>query len=380
MQYFFQFGFSPDLASRELANLLTQRHLKFHKQVLSPSEVILTTHKPLDTEELMSLLGGTLRIAPFVAACDQDHLEETLLRVLAKQEFTSKLVFSLSFLNFHSEPQPTAVHLKSELDKLGITSRFNLPKYRFQTPAIITAQHLHELIILRHQEKYQVYHTNQVTASKDWSYRDRGRPVIDSKSGTLPLKVSRMLLNLATGTPISADTVILDPFCGSGSILSEAVVLGAQAVGIDIDPQAVAATEANLSWLKQSYPQANYRLFTQDTTQITPQNFPLTPVDAVVTEGYLGSPDQLSLQDTIDQITSLEHLYQQSLLQLRTVLKPGGRVVIALAQYRLLESVKSLQNLIDTCENSGYTRLTGPLVYSQPRARVKRAIYVLQNR
>ncbi len=61
--------------------------------------------------------------------------------------------------------------------------------------------------------------------------------------GSLKPSVAAALLHLAD---VSTSSVLLDPFCGAGTILAEAALAGSQAFGGDLDPQAVSATRENL--------------------------------------------------------------------------------------------------------------------------------------
>lgn len=67
-------------------------------------------------------------------------------------------------------------------------------------------------------------------------------------SSSLPSRLARALVNLVVGR---ADS-ILDPFCGSGSILLEAQATGLQAYGMDVNPKMVGMTRQNLAYFKYS--------------------------------------------------------------------------------------------------------------------------------
>src|SRR6185436_6702703 len=55
-----------------------------------------------------------------------------------------------------------------------------------------------------------------------------------------PLTARRALATLELGK----GAIVLDPFCGSGTVLVEAALVGARAVGVDANPLAVAIARA----------------------------------------------------------------------------------------------------------------------------------------
>jgi tRNA G10 N-methylase Trm11 len=62
-------------------------------------------------------------------------------------------------------------------------------------------------------------------------------------SSSLPSRLARGLVNLVS--PPAA--VILDPFCGTGSILLEANAIGVQAYGVDLNPKMTRMSRKNLA-------------------------------------------------------------------------------------------------------------------------------------
>jgi len=74
-------------------------------------------------------------------------------------------------------------------------------------------------------------HSYQIHETKPWHM-----------STSLPTRLARALVNLA-GTKVKS---VLDPCCGSGSIILEACALGLEAYGRDINPRMVGMTRKNL--------------------------------------------------------------------------------------------------------------------------------------
>ncbi|MCD6474781.1 MAG: methyltransferase domain-containing protein [Anaerolineaceae bacterium] len=119
---------------------------------------------------------------------------------------------------------------------------------------------------------------------------------------------------------VKAGQRVLDPFCGAGTILIEAAAHGAEVVGGDISPLAIAASLSN-------FKEAD---FVTHLHHWDAQSLPLKKacVDVILTNPPWGGQIQA---DDIDQ------LYRRSCAEMRRVLKPGGKIVL------LTESVFSEQ-------------------------------------
>ena len=125
--------------------------------------------------------------------------------------------------------------------------------------------------------------------------------------GVMMPRMARTLVNLACANP---GDILLDPFCGTGGILIESVLLGIRSVGSDFDPLMVNGSRTNL-------PVAD--LLIADTTRLP---FRDRCIDAVVTDFPYGQSVCIRKADTMDQ------LYDDSLAQIRCVMKPGRRAVV----------------------------------------------------
>ena len=147
------------------------------------------------------------------------------------------------------------------------------------------------------------------------------------------------MVNLAG---IKDGNVVLDPFCGSGTILMEAVLAtkAKQIIGSDIEEKQISYTDKNNNWLVQekilsANDAKRFRTFTSDIIDI--KNF-LSPktVDAVITEGYLGPPlhgDES--QKTLDKNASeIQQLWIESLKALKPILKDSAKLVIITPEYK----------------------------------------------
>ncbi|MDO8598909.1 MAG: methyltransferase domain-containing protein [bacterium] len=163
---------------------------------------------------------------------------------------------------------------------------------------------------------------------EEWGKRDFGRPKRDARSGMLPPKLARMMLNIgaASRQPQAASFSLLDPFCGSGTILTEAMVLGvSRIIGTDMSAVAIRDATANAAWMGNQLPSTHEVTISECDVRRLSQCV-RERVDAIVTEPYLGPPHP-SPRSIPLLIEELESLYVSAFREFVKVLKPGGRVV-----------------------------------------------------
>lgn len=160
-------------------------------------------------------------------------------------------------------------------------------------------------------------------------HRDFGRPA-QYPELTLGPRLARLLVNLA-GVPRGG--VLLDPFCGVGTILQEAVLLGMEVRGLDIDGRRVADTVANLRWLGGQGHRGAFdgaRWIRRGDARELRRYFPTGSVDGIVTEPillptYRARPSEAGAQAAIE---AAGQIYGAALAEMAQVLKRRGRVVL----------------------------------------------------
>ena len=87
------------------------------------------------------------------------------------------------------------------------------------------------------------------------------------------MRLAKILINL---TGIKQNQVLLDPFCGTGTLLQEALLRNINVIGIDKEKTMINKAERNLKWLKKNYKINNYhKLYTslfKELSTFIPQN------------------------------------------------------------------------------------------------------------
>jgi SAM-dependent methyltransferase len=157
--------------------------------------------------------------------------------------------------------------------------------------------------------------------------RDETRPFVSAEKSTSP-KICRTLLNLAGA---KAGDSVLDPFCGTGTILMEAALLGMHCVGIDIDAKAVEGSKSNMKWLENEIGRKlKYQIIEGDAREAA--RLVQAKIDAAAFEPHLGPvyserPNKREAEKSIRELTIL---YRDALPSIGSCLKTDGRIGMTL--------------------------------------------------
>jgi tRNA G10 N-methylase Trm11 len=179
---------------------------------------------------------------------------------------------------------------------------------------------------------------------------------------------------------------ILDPFCGTGTVLQEALLMGYRAYGTDLNPTMVAYSEKNLDWLTSKstfskhfispFKKPDYRVESADATshKWTP------PIDCVATETYLGPPMSAPPVDiklkTVKQEVSA--LLLAFLRNLAPQIAKNTPLALAVPAWLRPDGTYSTLKILDEIEKLGYTTEKSNLLYYRENQIVAREIIILR--
>jgi tRNA (guanine10-N2)-dimethyltransferase len=104
--------------------------------------------------------------------------------------------------------------------------------------------------------------------------RPRKRPFFHPTA--MPAKLARCMVNLAQP---KKDDLLLDPFCGTASILAEAWFIGCHVVGFDVQPHMVKGSRQNLQY---------YDIRPEGIAVADARHLPVVRVDCIVTDPPYG--------------------------------------------------------------------------------------------
>jgi len=247
------------------------------------------------------------------------------------------------------------IDTKKSLAKNGVRSRFVESKSGILNTAQIKYNKLLstgvEVLIMFSADKITTAITYSVQDIDSYSKRDYGRPCRDMKVGMFPPKLAQSMLNISQA---DADSIIYDPFCGSGIVLQESLLCGHQAWGSDISDKMVQCSKLNIKWLQDNYRTVDdAKIFIADATKLS--NVPDKNYH-IITEGFLGSAqNHIPTASQIENLrTELSTLYIAFLKNLKTLTNMPESIVITLPCWKQKESLEHL-NIVDQIRKLGYT-------------------------
>ena len=148
-------------------------------------------------------------------------------------------------------------------------------------------------------------------------------------------KLARCMVNLARP---KAGNLVLDPFCGTGTMLIEAALTGCKVLGLDVQRRMARGTVKNL---------AHFKLRPEGVLVADARNLPMTRTDCVVTDPPYGISSS-----TLKRSTS--QLVEQLLTSVHELLDKGQRICMA--------APKTLK-IVQIGTALGYRHLESHLVY-----------------
>jgi len=173
----------------------------------------------------------------------------------------------------------------------------------------------------------------------------------------MPPRLARIMVNLSVCTE---GKTLLDPFCGVGTILQEALMEKATVVGMDVNPWCVKATEENLEWVTREYElvDADFRVLLGDVGRIA-EKVGLESVDCIVSEPDLGPalrevPTGPYAQKIIEK---LEPLFFGFIEEAYRTLKPKGHLVLVTPYIKTRSNKAVTMPIGDQLESVGFKRI-----------------------
>lgn len=425
-KYAFLLGSHALLSFLEILNILDVEKIPYGHHYRIGDDILMIELKVEDEAilKLQNTLGGTIKIIEIIddfqgtifqvnKVLTPDHLVEKYFAKTASGKInfgfsvysTTHLVYAeINWLRNY------AYQLKRRM-KDSHSIRY-VDEKNFDLSSVMVANNKlmetgAEIVIIKQDKNFMIGRTRTVQDFRSYVERDMEKPSPNPKSGMLPPKLAQMMINI---TRNANHTTVFDPFVGSGVLLQEALVIGLDVLGSDIEEEAVKDTNENLEWLLKTYNTAAKK---QDRPKIkvTTISGKIRLADAtkskwtkanhsevfIATEPYLGPPQRGNLlgHHARTLVTELETLYLGFFHNLAKNFDKIETIGFVLPVLKTTEGMLYM-NVIEEIEKLGYKRKhflppdqakkeanashRGGLLYSRPDAHVIREIFVFQKK
>ncbi len=383
-----------------------------------------------DTPQPQNLLGGTIKSATILKIVKSADLNTAFIEIqdlilqLQSDLPDGKLQFGVSIYGFEAKKDyllKKMLALKKIIKKSGRSVRIIENKQEELEAAQVLYNKLTgrlgiELLIIKDGDDVILAKTTGVQDIDAYSQRDFDRPYRDTFVGMLPPKLAQIMLNLAIGGKsldlrseildrdknniansqilnLKSKICILDPFCGTGVVLQEVLLMGYGAYGSDLSEKMVDYSTKNLDWLGSKYqiPNTKYQIHQADATSHIWDFSKIQDLKSkiyVVCETYLGRPlTALPSQSELDPIMSEANAIAAGfLLNIAPQIPTGTKLCLALPAWSLGNGTFKHLKMLDQLTDMGYNRLEfvhckdHQLIYHRPDQIVARELTVLERK
>lgn len=339
MRYFFECGNFFEISLAELSAVFESYGFPKDSIKRVSNSMLLVESNTLEKDVLgrvFNRLGGFIRYGEVIG-----DLDSFLTPYFEKE----KIVYGISVLGDSDiqtkEIQRLANELKRGFKSSNISTRFILPKRKELNAAQVINNHViengFELCIFESSNGRMYGNTLGIQDIYSFVKRDIDRPSVDFDMGVLPQKLAHIMCNL-TGLK---EGLLWDPFCGSGTILMEAAVLGFDILGSDIDLGALESVNKNIEWLSKEglINDIKYNVFHLDIHKVERRvikDLKDTGINTVVCEPFMGPPQKRMLSEAKaqDLLESVRNLYVSLFNVINEIGHKGFKVVLIVPSYR----------------------------------------------
>lgn len=402
MIYYFLLGNAIGLSRAELESLLVLNKINYKILHEFKSHLILDAECEIKCSDLIKQSGGIIKIGKIISKITSQgsvttDINELKIDNIAIKQYSN---FGVSLVGFQANVKDICEKLKH-----SVNLHYILPKEGHElSSAQISNKNILEIVIVKVENEFIFFQTQCVQDINYWSKKDVGRPFVDDRLGMLPLKVARMMINISLaviprlpafgGKTGILNLSLLDPFCGMGSILEEAIDVGFKnVIGSDINKEVLTKCEKNLKWfIDFSGKNVNLKVINSDAAKISEKLD--EKIDLIVTEPFLGDARKLKRINELtnlrfkDQapknmaleikniVKGLEKMYLGALKDWQKVLKKESVICLVVPEIEVEKHVFKIP-FVEICGKLGYN-IIGCYEYSREKAIVKRKIYVIK--
>ncbi len=293
----------------------------------APAERISVLHVDHLQKERVTELAGAHKCAPLSARLESASGDQGKLTDLMLSYVVDKSNVSISGYDVGADDYEDIV--RTMLDGLRATGlrkvRLLRPRGNELLSEEVLSRKAFDVIAFPYHDGFALGPTCWVPDSASMRRRGTSKPSPHPDIALSP-RLARTLVNLADLDP---GQTVLDPFCGSGTILTEAYGKSLRCLGLDSSASRVQEARENLQWSAGGVVERGYDIRKGDARDLS-RLLRGTKVDAVVTEPLLlpkldARPRTSTAQMMIEESAKV---YNDALASMADSIHSEGRIVV----------------------------------------------------
>ncbi|MFH0798162.1 MAG: DNA methyltransferase [Candidatus Woesearchaeota archaeon] len=360
--YIFIFGRDPMLSYLEMKSYFGARKIEYSIVDESEHGVVVKLSTKLDFGKMIKDLGGTSKIAEVVD--DLDSIELYAGR-------SNKIKYAVSAYDADDEGVKDYLKKRMKGEKLKATLKHSKKKEDFTSPSesVNILKEGFEIVMFKDRIAKLIALFNPL----EYKRRDTERPA-QRPLHMISIRLAKILINLAGA---KENDIVLDPFCGIGVLLQEALLMNMNVIGLDVSGTCVDDSRKNLAWTSEKFKTSGgHKVFKGDARELS--KF-VRSVDVAATEPYMGPFMKTIPTPEVARniMRKLRPMYDDVLKELKKVVK--GRIAIIVPRFRLYNGQRVAMGFDRMLEEHGFVYDKAcPIIYIAVKSKIEREIWVIE--
>lgn len=366
--YLFVLGRDPELAKIEIESVLDR--FKVEYKILDGDNSVQVVELSEFKAEWIEEFGAIIKVCEVISNSSRLEIVE---QELGKNELyagsSNKITYFLDVYNSDIDDF-VQDYLKSYFKSIRVKASLKRESYPSRLIKKNTISEGLEIVVFRSYVARTIAVANPLALKE----RDLGRPRVDYLK-TISLRLAKILINLSG---VGKGEMLVDPFCGSGGILQEAVLKGINVIGIDSDKNAVEESRFNMEWLAKRYKfSGSWKVIKGNAMELSSI---IQKCEGIATEPYLGPyiRKMPNLFQAKSMISELREMYSGLLIEISKIIRKNGRVAIVVPRFKTTESKNVAMGFSEIVCSNGFRVVSGPILYAYKESKLIREIYVIE--
>jgi tRNA G10 N-methylase Trm11 len=322
MEYFFILGRNPTLSYAEILSYLKSHGIAYSVVFFKKNFLVMSVGEGIKLN--IQEFGGVMKIGKANIFDSEKNLD-----VFVKDYFMDLGKFSFSVLGDNSEEYTEEMEQKLmkkfRSEKIKAQVRHSRASMKLQEGDEVTIPNS-DVEFFYQVEENKIYfgRVDQEYSYEEIKKRDMKKPARRNELAISP-RLAKILINLSQ---VREGQLLVDPFCGIGVIVQEALLKGINCFGVDKDRFAITGAKKNIDWLSDNFEiSGRARFHVGDSA-----NIPSVKIDGVATEPALGDLVKKRLFDKVAPryIQDFEKMIIPILKRIKELKTPGSKVVLTM--------------------------------------------------